>query len=147
MITLRLQSFTLISYRLQALVAILRPLTDSPRMLETVFTVPCVVNSLPQQLVSSFTCHSIQASTVTTVTRCRRGFVRKIHHTEHMRIHEGLRYHCEYCSKPFVSKQKYRYHLSNHTGQYRFKCDKCEKGFNEKTVFEKHRNSCWFRNK
>ena len=73
---------------------------------------------------------------------CRRGFINKSHYTGHMRRQEGLRYYCEYCSKPFVTKQKYQYHLSGHTGNYRFKCEKCGKGFNQKTSFGKHRNSC-----
>ena len=55
-----------------------------------------------------------------------------------MRNHEGLKYHCDYCAKPFTSKKRYQYHLSVHTGLYRFKCQICGKGFNEKPIFDKH---------
>ena len=37
-----------------------------------------------------------------------------------------------------MDKQKYRYHLSVHTGQYRFKCDTCGEGLNEKKNYETH---------
>ena len=69
---------------------------------------------------------------------CRRGFNQMGHYREHVRGHEGLKYNCEYCSKQFVKKQTLRYHLSVHTGQYRFGCEKRKKGFNDKPVFEKH---------
>ena len=55
-----------------------------------------------------------------------------------MRVHEGLKYHCDYWSKPFVTKQKYQYHLSIHTGQYRFKCNTCGKGFNDRSDYDRH---------
>ena len=72
---------------------------------------------------------------------CRRGFPNVGHFKEHMRSHQGLKYHCEYCSKPFTSTKRLRYHTSVHTGEYRFTCQKCGQGFNEKNVLEKHMNS------
>ena len=68
---------------------------------------------------------------------CRRGFIRSGHYKEHMRSHEGLKYNCEYCSKQFIYKQDLQYHLSTHTGNYRFLCEKCKTGFNKKSQFEK----------
>ena len=38
-------------------------------------------------------------------------------------------------------KHTLQYHLSIHTGQYRFKCDKCGQGFNSGAVFQKHTES------
>ena len=55
-----------------------------------------------------------------------------------MQVHEGIRYHCQYCSKALTSKQSFQYHLSQHTGQYRFTCDTCGQGFNEKPKFQRH---------
>ena len=56
----------------------------------------------------------------------------------HMQAHEGIRYHCQYCSKEFVAKKSLQYHLSQHTGQYRFTCEECGEGFNDKSKFQKH---------
>ena len=55
-----------------------------------------------------------------------------------MRIHEGLKYNCDYCLKQFISKQKCQYHLSIHTGLYRFKCSECGQGFNDTREYEMH---------
>ena len=72
---------------------------------------------------------------------CRRGYNNTATYKDHMRGHEGLKYHCEYCSKPFMSKKYYQYHLSEHTGRYRFICKMCNKGFNEKRPFDEHLKS------
>ena len=55
-----------------------------------------------------------------------------------MQSHEGIRYHCQYCSKAFATKKSLQYHLSQHTGQFRFRCEKCDEGFNDKPKFQKH---------
>ena len=52
--------------------------------------------------------------------------------------HEGKGYPCEYCGKVFKSPQFKQYHESEHTGNYRFTCETCGKGFNEKRVYLKH---------
>ena len=55
-----------------------------------------------------------------------------------MRTHEGLKYQCEHCSKTFISKKGFKYHLSVHTGKYRFVCEICNQGFNNQTKYEMH---------
>ena len=55
-----------------------------------------------------------------------------------MRVHEGIKYNCNYCSKSFVEKRALQNHLSQHTGHYRFTCDVCGKGFNTKINYDKH---------
>ena len=72
---------------------------------------------------------------------CGRQFNIDTNYKIHMRAHEGLKYYCQYCGKSFVKKQTLDYHLSIHTGQYRFACDVCGKGFNDKTKFENHLGS------
>ena len=62
-----------------------------------------------------------------------------------MRKHEGLKYHCDYCAKQFANKHRYQYHLSVHTGKYRFSCERCNKGFNEQNRYSKHIQSCKIR--
>ena len=69
---------------------------------------------------------------------CQKGFNHVTNFTNHKRAHEGIKYHCQYCSKPFAKKIGLDYHLSQHTGEYRFKCEKCGQGFNEKPKFQKH---------
>ena len=68
---------------------------------------------------------------------CKRGFNIDTNYKIHMRSHEGLK-HCQYCGKSFVNKQSHDYHLSVHTGHYRFTCDRCSKGFNNKNTFKNH---------
>ena len=63
---------------------------------------------------------------------CRRGFNTQTNYSTQKRMHKGLKYNCLYCTKSYVFKQTYDYHQSVRTGQYRFNCDKCGKGFNEK---------------
>ena len=72
---------------------------------------------------------------------CRKGFNNLSHYKQHMRGHEGVRYHCQYCYKLFVNKVNLQYHLSSHTGQYRFKCEICGQGINAKPEFLKHLES------
>ena len=73
--------------------------------------------------------------------KCRRGFNNNSNFQQYMRTHEGLKYQCEYCPKTFMSKKNHLYHLSSHTGEYRFFCEKCNKGFNNQNLYEKHLNS------
>ena len=69
---------------------------------------------------------------------CRKGFSDVTNYNDHKRNHKGLKYHCDYCGKPFVAKKRYQYHLSVHTGKYRFTCNVCGKSFNEKPDFARH---------
>ena len=69
---------------------------------------------------------------------CKKGFNKIGNYKAHVRAHEGLRYHCEYCSEPYMDKQKLKYHMSVHTGQYKFKCNTCGKGFNVNSAYEAH---------
>ena len=67
-----------------------------------------------------------------------KGFVTKGHYEIHMRGHKGRGYPCEYCNKRYSSRQNLQYHMSEHTGKYRFACEMCGKGSNEKSLFLKH---------
>ena len=73
--------------------------------------------------------------------KCRKGFVTKNNYDIHMRAHDGRGYPCEYCSRRFSKPQSLQYHLSEHTGQYRFTCSVCSKGFNVKSLFLNHTES------
>ncbi len=75
--------------------------------------------------------------------QCKKGFMDTTSYNEHMRRHEGLRHHCEHCSKPFNSRLGLQLHLSVHTGQYKHWCFKCGKGFNTKMTFERHNENHW----
>ena len=69
---------------------------------------------------------------------CRKGFKSSTQFNDHVRGHEGKGYPCEYCGKMFKKLMRQKYHLSEHTGVYRFFCDICKKGYNEKGPFVKH---------
>ena len=45
---------------------------------------------------------------------CGKGFSHGDHYKDHVRAHKGIKYHCEYCSKPFMTRQAYRKHRSLH---------------------------------
>ena len=70
--------------------------------------------------------------------KCKRGFVDSSHYKDHMNEHEGIQYVCEFCNRSFKRKREHQYHLSVHTGEYRFKCEKCCKGFNMQSLLKKH---------
>lgn len=36
---------------------------------------------------------------------CKKGFSNVANYNEHKRNHEGLKYHCDYCAKPFLTKK------------------------------------------
>ena len=56
-----------------------------------------------------------------------------------MRGHQDIWFHCKYCDKAFQKKKEsLQKHMSLHTGQYKFKCGKCGKGFNEGKEYEMH---------
>ena len=67
-----------------------------------------------------------------------KGYNTKENYEKHIRAHRGLKYRCEYCGKAFSAQSQLKYHMSEHTGEYKFVCDKCDKGFNMKPVFQKH---------
>ena len=69
---------------------------------------------------------------------CRKGYNGNHAYKVHMDKHRGIKYSCEFCPKTFAKQQSRDYHRSVHTGLYRFKCEVCQKGFNEKLVYEKH---------
>ena len=70
---------------------------------------------------------------------CRKGFVHVNAYDQHMRVHMGKDFACQYCEKRFISKQRLKYHQSIHTGVYRFKCDVCNKGYNDRKQFLGHK--------
>ena len=69
---------------------------------------------------------------------CRKGYNGNHAYRVHMDRHQGVKYQCEFCPKTFTSLQMREYHTSVHTGNYRFNCDVCNKGFNEKDRYLKH---------
>ena len=71
--------------------------------------------------------------------QCKKGYNHKGNYKVHMDKHAGVRYSCNLCSKTFAKTQDRDNHMSVHTGVWRFKCDTCDKGFNEKRVLLKHR--------
>ena len=73
---------------------------------------------------------------------CNKGFNNCSYFKDHVRSHEGLTYKCAHCSKTFASKKNYSYHLSVHTGEYRFTCRGCNEGFNNKAKYERHKINC-----
>ena len=47
--------------------------------------------------------------------KCHKGFPNGGHFRDHMNKHDGVRFHCEICSKSFTRKRVYQAHLSVHT--------------------------------
>ena len=47
---------------------------------------------------------------------------------------------CSFCEKEFQTQSGLWKHMSSHTGKYSYTCPTCNKGFNEKHIFESHIN-------
>ena len=72
---------------------------------------------------------------------CNQGFATAANYSAHMKTHTGQCYKCNFCGSSFQTKQTLKYHESEHTGVYRFSCDECDRGFNEKRQFVEHMKS------
>ena len=59
-------------------------------------------------------------------------------HRDHLRQHRGLYYYCEVCGKKLVTEDGLGYHMNEHTGNYKYKCDLCGRGFNKPGELKKH---------
>ena len=71
-------------------------------------------------------------------TECRKRFNEKSHYDAHMRGHEGIMFYCKYCDKSFTQKESHRKHMSVRSGEYKYGCNKCGKGFNVRKQYENH---------
>ena len=74
-------------------------------------------------------------------SQCNKGFNNSYNFKEHTRGHEGRGYSCDFCGKMFKSKKGHGYHLSEHTGVYRFTCEYCSEKFNDQPKYVKHLES------
>ena len=68
--------------------------------------------------------------------QCKQGFSDSTHYKKHMNKHAGIMYRCITCTKSFTSEEG----RDLHTGVYRFTCDTCGQGFNNKKRYDKHCN-------
>ena len=50
------------------------------------------------------------------------------------------RYDCTFCGRKFQTRSGVRKHMSRHTGNYLYKCEQCDKGYNEIHDYEAHMN-------
>ena len=72
--------------------------------------------------------------------QCKQGFSDSTHYKYHMNKHAGIMYRCSMCTKSFNSEEGRGLHMSVHTGVYRFTCNVCSQGFNQKNRYDKHCN-------
>ena len=72
--------------------------------------------------------------------QCKKGFSDRTDYKIHMNKHAGILYKCTMCTKTFSEERGRDLHMSLHTGVYRFTCNVCGKGFNNKTRYDKHCN-------
>ena len=69
---------------------------------------------------------------------CGKGFIHIHAYEQHLRVHMGEDFACAYCDKRFISKQRLKCHQSVYTGVYRFKCNVCDRGYNDRSQFNAH---------
>lgn len=71
---------------------------------------------------------------------CQRAFAEKYELGKHMRaVHmKERRFKCEECDRTFKKKNELKIHNQSHTGVYRYRCDICDKGFGNSTLFLGH---------
>ena len=72
---------------------------------------------------------------------CKKSFASSANYNAHARTHSGIIHKCNWCSKLFPTKQSLKHHESEHSGMYRYSCDECDLGFNEKRLFVEHMKS------
>lgn len=73
---------------------------------------------------------------------CQRGFKRREHLYQHVKLHTGFRpYICESCSKAFMRKEHLLRHSTLHSGQKNFTCNICEKSFSRNDNLLKHKKT------
>ncbi|XP_055375060.1 putative uncharacterized protein DDB_G0271606 isoform X2 [Condylostylus longicornis] len=75
---------------------------------------------------------------------CSRGFKKKEHLAQHMKLHAGLRpFKCSEpgCTKAFSRKEHLMRHIVSHTGKKMFCCDMCQKFFSRKDNLNKHKRT------
>lgn len=69
--------------------------------------------------------------------QCQKGFPRLGHYKEHMQRHEGG-FPCDVCGRVFTADKTLKYHMSEHTGIFRFRCETCGEGFNILDAYRRH---------
>ena len=71
---------------------------------------------------------------------CHNRYRDRSDYQEHMTvIHQGPGgYKCEFCDKVLMSKRSLKEHISVHTGQYRYHCVECSRGFNRLNEYQQH---------
>ncbi len=69
---------------------------------------------------------------------CQKGFTEKRLYKNHMLMHEGIYFQCKHCDKRYTSAQTLERHMEHHTGNYRFKCHVCLKGFARADYLKRH---------
>lgn len=100
------------------------------------------VNLLPNEnaTVQNSSSNSQQKSHVCEV--CSRGFKRREHLYQHMKLHTGFRpYVCEHCNKAFMRKEHVIRHSTLHSGQKNFTCNICDKSFSRNDNLLKHKKT------
>lgn len=71
---------------------------------------------------------------------CHNKYRDRSDYQEHMMvIHQGPGgYKCDFCDKILMSKRSLKEHVSLHTGQYRYHCMECSRGFNRLNDYQLH---------
>eukprot|EP00092_Neocalanus_flemingeri_P088666 GFUD01112067.1.p1 GENE.GFUD01112067.1~~GFUD01112067.1.p1 ORF type:complete len:298 (-),score=55.06 GFUD01112067.1:96-989(-) len=74
---------------------------------------------------------------------CAKSFGRKDGLKRHMITHSDSRkqifYICKICGKEMTSKRSRDVHEMSHSGEFLYHCEECNKGFNEKSMLQKHK--------
>ena len=75
-----------------------------------------------------------------TCTRCGKTFARPATLNSHMELHTGqFKYFCEICRKGYNNNTPYVVHMRKHEG-LRYQCDVCSKTFGKKQNLDHHKS-------
>lgn len=73
---------------------------------------------------------------------CGKSFPFRSYYLRHEKVHRKARHICGYCDRQFSCKSNLDRHVRLHTGQKPYTCQDCSEGFQNRSEYTKHKNTC-----
>lgn len=73
---------------------------------------------------------------------CGKSFPYRSYYLRHEKVHRKTRHICGYCDRQFSCKSNLDRHVRLHTGQKPYTCQDCFEGFQNRSEYTQHKNTC-----